>query len=58
MDINLATMTGIYPTLETVIAQIILLGIYLTASAYVLVVKPRKEQQLASMRKSHGDDNA
>ena len=58
LDINLATMTGIYPTLETVIAQIILLGIYLTASAYVLVVKPRKEQQLASMRKSHGDDNA
>ena len=58
LDINLATMTGIYPTLETVIAQIILLGIYLTASAYVLVVKPRKEKQLASMRKSHGDDNA
>ena len=55
---HLATMTGIYPTLETVIAQIILLWIYLTASAYVLVVKPRKEQQLASMRKSHGDDNA
>lgn len=58
LDINLATMTGIYPTLETVIAQIILLGIYLTASAYVLVVKPRKEKQLASMRKSHGDGNA
>lgn len=58
LDINLATMTGIYPTLETVIAQIILLGVYITASAYVLVVKPRKEQQLASMRKSHGDVNA
>ena len=58
LDINLATMTGIYPTLETVIAQIILLGIYLTASAYVLVVKPRKEKQLASMRKSHGGANA
>ncbi len=34
------------------------LGVYLTASAYVLVVKPRKEQRLASMRKSHGDGNA
>ncbi|MFQ5440158.1 MAG: FTR1 family protein [Nitrosopumilaceae archaeon] len=54
LDINLATMTGIYPTLETVVAQIILLGIYLLASAYVLVLRPRKEKQLASMRKSHG----
>lgn len=54
LDINLATMTGIYPTLETVVAQIILLGIYLLASAYVLVVRPQKEKRLASMRKSHG----
>lgn len=54
LDINLATMTGIYPTLETVIAQVILLGIYLLASAYVLVVRPQKEKRLASMRKSHG----
>lgn len=56
LDINLATMTGIYPTLETVVAQIILLGIYLLASAYVLVVRPQKEKRLASMRKSHGDE--
>ncbi len=54
LDINLATMTGIYPTLETVVAQIVLLGIYLLASAYVLVVRPGKEKRLASMRKSHG----
>ncbi|MBU27196.1 MAG: iron permease [Thaumarchaeota archaeon] len=54
LDINLATMTGIYPTLETVVAQIILLGIYLVASTYVLVMRPRKERHLASMRKSHG----
>jgi len=57
LDINLATMTGIYPTLETILAQIILLGIYLVASLYVLVVKPRKEKQLLSMRKSHGSEN-
>ena len=57
LDINLATMTGIYPTLETVVAQIALLGVYLVASAYVLIVKPRKEGRLASMRKSHGDAN-
>ncbi|MBT4325847.1 MAG: iron permease [Candidatus Nitrosopelagicus sp.] len=58
LDINLATMTGIYPTLETIVAQIILLGIYLVASLYVLVLKPRRQKQLSSMRKSHGTTNA
>ena len=52
LDINLAAMTGIYPTLETIVAQVILLGVYLVASSYVLILRPRKEQQLASMRKS------
>jgi len=55
LDITLAHMTGIYPTLETIVSQIILLGVYLLASTYVLVMKPRKEKQLASMRKSHGE---
>ena len=53
LDINLATMTGIYPTLETIIAQIILLGIYVVASLYVLVMRPHREKKMASMRKSH-----
>ncbi|MCV0410509.1 FTR1 family protein [Nitrosopumilus sp.] len=52
LDINLATMTGIYPTLETIVSQIILLGIYLAASSYVLVVRPKREKQIAMMRKS------
>jgi len=52
LDINLATMTGIYPTLETIIAQIILLGVYLVASSYVLILRPRKERHIASLRKS------
>lgn len=52
LDINLAMMTGIYPTLETIIAQVILLGVYLTASSYILILRPRKELQLVSMRKS------
>ena len=52
LDINLATMTGIYPTLETVIGQIVLLGIYLGAASYILVLRPKKEKQLAMMRKS------
>jgi len=55
LDINLATMTGIYPTLETVVGQIILLGVYLSASFYVLFMRPRKEKQIAAMRKSRGD---
>lgn len=52
LDINLSTMTGIHPTLETTIAQIILLGVYLTAASYVLVMRPRKEEEIAKMRKS------
>ena len=52
LDINLATMTGIYPTLETVIAQVALLAVYLVASSYVLIIRPKKEKALMSMRKS------
>ena len=51
-DINMAKMTGIYPTLETIIAQIIMLGIYLVAASYVLVLKPKREEKIATMRKS------
>jgi len=58
LDINMAAMTGIYPTLETLVGQIILLGIYLVASTYVLVMRPRKELQLATMRKSRSDVDA
>ncbi len=52
LDINLAKMTGIYPTLETVIGQIILLAVYLIASTYVLVIRPKREEKIASLRKS------
>ena len=52
LDINLAKMTGIYPTMETLIAQIVLLGVYLFASSYVLIMRPRKEKHIASLRKS------
>lgn len=52
LDINMATMTGIYPTLETVVAQIALLGVYLAGSAYVLVLRPRRAKMIAQMRKS------
>ena len=52
LDINVAAMTGIYPTLETVIGQVILLGIYLVAVSYVLILRPKRENKIAEMRKS------
>ena len=55
LDINLAAMTGIYPTLETVVAQLVLLSVYLSASTYVLILQPRKARRLAQMRKSRGN---
>jgi high-affinity iron transporter len=55
LEINLATMTGIHPTLETVVAQIILLAVYLAGSLYVLVIKPRRQQAIESARKSRAD---
>ncbi|MGI0090059.1 MAG: iron permease, partial [Nitrosopumilaceae archaeon] len=52
LDINLSTMTGIHPTLETIVAQIVLLGIYLVAASYVLIIRPRREEKITKMRKS------
>ncbi len=52
LDINMATMTGIYPTLETIVSQIILLGVYLIAASYVLILRPKREEKISAMRKS------
>ena len=57
LDINVATMTGIYPTLETTIGQIVLLAVYLVASLYVLVLRPKRQKALAMMRKSRANVN-
>jgi len=54
-DINIATMTGIHPTLETVVGQVILLAIYVVGSLYILFIQPRRQQKIASMRKSVGN---
>jgi len=56
-DINIATMTGIHPTLETVLAQVILLSVYLIGSLYILIIRPRKQQIIAASRKSMGDES-
>ena len=55
LDINLATMTGIHPTLETIIAQIVLLAIYVGGSLYLLVIRPRRQRLIESSRKSQQD---
>jgi high-affinity iron transporter len=55
LDINLATMTGIHPTLESVVAQVILLAVYLAGSLYILVLKPRRQKAIESARKSMAD---
>ncbi|MGE3860056.1 MAG: FTR1 family protein, partial [Nitrososphaeraceae archaeon] len=52
LDVNLATLTGIHPTLETVVAQLILLAIYLIGSAYILIIQPRRKKLIESSRKS------
>ena len=55
LDINLATMTGIHPTLETIVAQMILLSVYIIGSLYILVVQPRKKKAIEASRKSMAD---
>jgi high-affinity iron transporter len=52
LEINLATMTGIHPTLETTIAQIILLSIYSVGALYILIIQPRRKKLIESSRKS------
>lgn len=55
LDVNMASMTGIYPTLETVVAQIILLCVYMSLSSYVLIIQPRRAKKIEQMRKSRRD---
>lgn len=52
LEINLATMTGIHPTLETTVAQIVLLSIYIVGSLYILILQPRRKKLIESSRKS------
>jgi high-affinity iron transporter len=55
LDINLSTMTGIHPTLETIIAQIILLAVYVVGSLYILIIQPRRQRLIETARKSRED---
>jgi high-affinity iron transporter len=55
LDINLAKMTGIHPTLESVVAQLILLAVYLVGSSYILIIQPRRKKAIQTGRKSMAD---
>jgi high-affinity iron transporter len=57
LDINVAIITGIHPTLETITGQLILLSIYITDSIYVLKLRPRKKKAIESSRRSMVDFN-
>ena len=48
-------MTGIHPTLETIVAQIILLSVYIIGSLYILILQPRRKKAIESSRKSMAD---
>lgn len=52
LEINLATMTGIHPTLETTIAQILLLSVYVVGCLYLLILQPRRKKLVEASRKS------
>ena len=55
LDINMATMTGIHPTLESIIAQVILLAVYVVGSLYILIIQPRRQRLIETARKSRED---
>jgi high-affinity iron transporter len=55
LDINLASMTGIHPTLETIIGQSALLAIYVAGSLYILIIIPRRQRLIETARKSRED---
>ena len=54
-DINVAEMTGIHPTLESVVAQLILLSVYVVGSLYILLIQPRRKWMIEISRKSMAD---
>jgi high-affinity iron transporter len=55
LDINLATMTGIHPTLETIIAQVALLAVYIAGISYTLIIKPRRERAILLARRTRSE---
>ena len=44
MPIFLAQATGYWPTVQTIVAQLVLLGVYVLGAMYMFVIKPRRER--------------
>ncbi|MDF0681182.1 MAG: FTR1 family protein, partial [Candidatus Nitrosocosmicus sp.] len=54
LNSSIASMTGIHPTLESLLGQIILVGIYLIGLIFMMAVKPKVEKINGSKVKSNG----
>ncbi len=54
LDTSIASVTGIHPTLESLVGQIVLTGIYLTGLTLMLVIKPKEKKINGSKLKSNG----
>lgn len=57
LDTSIASMTGIHPTLESLLAQIVLMGIYLIGLTFMIVIKLKgkkiDDSKLKTMDKSN-----
>ena len=53
LDPSIASVTGIHPTLESLLAQIVLVGIYLIGLIFMIVVKPEEKKINGSKLKSN-----
>lgn len=54
LDTSIASVTGIHPTLESLVGQIVLTGIYLTGLTLMIVIKPKEKKINGSKLKSNG----
>lgn len=58
LHIFLAQATGYWPTVQTVVAQAVLLAVYVLGGVYVMVIKPRRERAADAGRASGGSTGA
>jgi high-affinity iron transporter len=55
LDTSIASMTGIHPTLESLLGQIVLVGIYLVGLTFMILVKSKEKKKLDHFKlKSNG----
>jgi len=54
-DTSIASMTGIHPTLETLLGQIILVGIYFVGLTFMIIAKSKEKKKINDFKlKSNG----